>query len=116
MSFPHTLGFVSQGVVAFLQGDSGKASGLLIRASEEAKTLRPSPALASRLMQQWRAVKSEALQPKARRRWRGGGHGGFSMKVGMGVYILNCTGVDSFSSVVPFIWHLICECTYDRCP
>lgn len=57
-----------QGVVAFLQGDSGKASGLLIRASAEAKSLKPNPALASRLMQQWHAVKFEVLQPKVRAR------------------------------------------------
>ena len=56
----------SQGVVAFLQGDSGKASGLLIRASAEAKSLKPNPALAARLMQQWHAVKFEVLRPKVR--------------------------------------------------
>lgn len=60
------LFFLSQGVVAFLQGDSGKASGLLIRASAEAKSLKPNPALAARLMQQWHAVKFEVLQPKVR--------------------------------------------------
>lgn len=37
---------------------------MLIRASAEAKSLRPNPALASRLMQQWHAVKFEVLQPK----------------------------------------------------
>lgn len=56
-----------QGVVAFLRGDSGKASGLLIRASEEAKTLRPNPALAARLMRQWRAVKFETLKHKVQK-------------------------------------------------
>lgn len=50
--------------MSFLQGDSGKASGLLIRASEEAKALKPNPALAARFAQQWRAVKFEVLQPK----------------------------------------------------
>lgn len=58
------LACVSQGVVAFLQGDSGKASGLLIRASAEAKSLKPDPALASRLMQQWHTVKLEVLRPQ----------------------------------------------------
>ncbi|CAN0383229.1 unnamed protein product, partial [Ectocarpus sp. 8 AP-2014] len=38
-----------QGVVAFLRGDSGKASALLLRASGEAKALKPNPALACRL-------------------------------------------------------------------
>eukprot|EP00903_Cladosiphon_okamuranus_P008425 g8098.t1 len=57
-----------QGVVAFLQGDSGKASGLLIRASAEAKSLKPNPALAARLMQQWHAVKFEVLQPTVAQR------------------------------------------------
>ena len=56
--------WLSQGVVAFLRGDSGKASGLLIRASAEAKSLKPNPALAARLMQQWHAVKFEVLKPR----------------------------------------------------
>ena len=52
--------------MAFLQGDWGKASGLLIRASSEAKVLKPNPAMASRLMRQWRMVKFEVLQRKVR--------------------------------------------------
>lgn len=52
--------------MAFLQGDSGKASGLLIRASGEAKALKPNPAMALRLMRQWRMVKFEVLQRKVR--------------------------------------------------
>ena len=52
--------------MAFLQGDSGKASGLLIRASGEAKALKPNPAMASRLMRQWHTVKFEVLQRKVR--------------------------------------------------
>lgn len=39
---------------------------LLIRAREEAKTLRPDPALAARLAQQWQAVKFEPLQDRVR--------------------------------------------------
>ncbi|CAM9622358.1 unnamed protein product, partial [Hapterophycus canaliculatus] len=53
-----------QGVVAFLKGDVGNASALLLRARAEAKALKPNPALGSRLMQQWHAVKFEVLQPK----------------------------------------------------
>ncbi|CAN0304018.1 unnamed protein product, partial [Ectocarpus sp. 12 AP-2014] len=53
-----------QGVVAFLRGDSGKASALLLRASGEAKALKPNPALACRLMQKWHTVRLEVLQPK----------------------------------------------------
>ncbi|CAM9430481.1 unnamed protein product [Scytosiphon promiscuus] len=58
------LHLLQQGVVAFLRGDLGKASALLLRASAEAKALRPNPALAARLMQQWHTVKFEVLQPK----------------------------------------------------
>lgn len=55
---------MDQGVVAFLKGDSGTASTLLIRASEEAKALRPDPVLATRLVHQWRSLKFEHLQRK----------------------------------------------------
>lgn len=58
--------YEKKGVVAFLRGDLGTASALLLRASAEAKTLRPNPALATRLMQQWHTVKFEVLQPKVR--------------------------------------------------
>lgn len=39
---------------------------MLIRASEEAKALRPNPVLAARLVKQWRAVKFETLKHKVR--------------------------------------------------
>lgn len=53
--------------MAFLQGDSGKASGLLIRAREEAKALKPDPVLAMKLIRKWRTLKMEDLRPKVRR-------------------------------------------------
>lgn len=42
------------------------ASTLLIRASAEAKALRPNAALAARLVQRWRSVKLEPLEIKVR--------------------------------------------------
>lgn len=53
--------------MSFLQGDSGKASGLLIRAREEAKALKPDPVLAMKLIRKWRTLKMEDLRPKVRK-------------------------------------------------